>query len=216
MLRDLVKKLDGTLPPAAVGTIWRMIISSSLATEQSMSIGVYATPTHDVCYWQAREYFGTFLPIHCFVTAQEVIDNVAYSKVAVGVLPTDDALETPWWVRPDEEKNNIFIFARIPFIENNDPLNKPVLAIANVKPEPTEDDVSICAIRSSLSEQEIIDIFAASGLTPTILSQHHGHYLIEVNRFLRQDSKTLRIIETSLSDSGRLRLLGSYASPMKA
>lgn len=218
MLRDLTDKLKDTLPAAAVGTIWRMIISTSLNLEQGMSIASYVTTENPSCYWLAREYFGSFVPISKDAKADDVIHKVAASEVAVGILPFfDNGNAAPWWVRPQKEQNDIYIFARIPFIEQPHHNDTPVLAIANVLPEETGDDRSLLAIHTTPDTQS--DIIAHisetfdSGIT-VLESYGSSDHLVEVDCFIDKNDENFKRLCQQLGKEQSIRYMGAYATPI--
>lgn len=206
MLRDLTKKIDNKFPPAAIASIWRMIISTSLNTEHPLNIAAY-TSSDENCYWLAREYYGSFIDIKKDTSAENIIKNVASGEVSVGVLPIENS---SWWVRPDNEKNNIYIFAKIPFIEQKRAPQSPVFAIANVIPEQTEDDVSVIAVKSD-SKEQIVKIFNENNINIAILAKDNNNYLIEANKFIASSSAEI----TNINQKINARLLGSYAVPIR-
>jgi chorismate mutase len=214
MLRDLTKKADSSFPPAAIATIWRMIISTSLCTEQEMSISAYCDTNHNSCYWHAREYYGTFVKTVCEDSTQKVIENVASGQTSIGMLPLIDDSETPWWDRPREEKNNIYIFARIPFIESDDDDSIPSLSIANVMPENTDEDVSILSIHDADNKQQIIDAFKEKGLNAKIIASNNSSHLIEIDSFIDINSSIIKELQADIS-CAYIRLMGAYAVPIK-
>ncbi len=215
MLRDLTQKIGDEFPAEAIATIWRMIISTSLNTEQNMSICAYVTADDNTCFWLAREYYGSFIKTIVENSADKVIENVALGHTAIGILPLDDKSPSPWWIRPENEKNNIYVFARIPFIERNDNI-APVLAIANVMPEDTNDDVSVIVVSSDKDEVDINEIFASQGVSIAVLSSRNNDHLIEADKFIAASSKLLENIENKLGYNSKIRLLGSYAAPIKS
>ncbi|MCE3233307.1 MAG: pheA [Rickettsiaceae bacterium] len=170
MLRNLTRKIDGVFPPGAIATMWRMIISTSLCIEQPMSISAYVHENDQSCYWLTREYYGTFVQTQTSGSTDEVISNVANGKTSIGILPLIDNSDSPWWIRPAKEKNDIYIFARIPFIEEQNPIAKPVLAIANVMPEQTDDDISVIAVYTKSPVSDIKKAFSESGLNANIIA----------------------------------------------
>lgn len=212
MLRDLTKKIDGRFPPAAIANIWRMIISTSLCTEQDMSISAYTDSNANECYWLAREYYGSFVRTICENSADKVIDNVASGKTSIGILPLKNS---NWWIRPEGEHNDIFIFARIPFIEDSKNPVAPVVAIANVMPEPTDDDVSVLSVSSKLGEEDIISAFENEGLNISVVSSDGDNYLVEAGMFLPKGDEKIAKIESHLGDNAQIRLMGAYAVPIK-
>lgn len=215
MLRDLAKKGEDVLPKEAIATIWRMIISSSLCIEQDMNIAVVASEANQDCYWLAREYYGRFVKTVRCDSASEVIEAVAHRQSAVGVLPLEMNEESmPWWVRPEKEKNDIFVFARIPFVTKKGEQGPAALAIANVMPEKTAEDVSVLAVHAMLSADEVVERFAAAELGTKVISAYNGEYLLETVSFLTPEDERLEQVREMLGKQTSVRLLGSYAVPM--
>lgn len=212
MLRQLTKKAEGVFPPQAIATIWRMVISSSLGIEQDIAIYTYLG-NDKTCFWLAREYFGTFLDMHQMENADRLIDIIANIPTAVGVLPLIDNSQNPWWVRPQKETNNIYVFARIPFIADENVT--PVLAIANTSPEPTGNDISLLAITTSCGEEKLQSILKQHGLNFTILCKNgNNNYLIETSGFIEIGDKLIKEVENFLGSESLVRLLGAYAVPI--
>jgi len=215
MLRALTKKAEGIFPPAAVATIWRMVISASLSVEQNISIYTYAGSDKN-CFWLAREYFGTFLEMYTEDNVENLIAKVSKNPAAVGVLPLMDNSKKPWWVRPQGEANNVYVFARIPFIFEDSSLVPPVLAIANTSPEPTDEDISLFSVTTNSEKKKLQEIFKKNGLTANILiCSGNNNFLIEVNRFVPIGDKVVKDIERALDEASIVRLMGSYAVPIK-
>lgn len=216
MLRNLTKKAGDKFPPAAIATIWRIIISMSLCTEQKMSIAAYVSGSDKSCIWRAREYYGSFINITPFSSTDEVIANVANGDISIGILPLIDDSKNPWWVRPQEEKNDVYVFARIPFVESRELLSPPVLAIANVTPESTGDDVSVIALCNAGNKNSVETAFADAGLKARIIAENNEkNYLVETEGFLSAGDSILDKIKNSL-DGITPRLLGAYAAPIRS
>jgi chorismate mutase len=210
MLRHLTEQLEDTFPKAAIATIWRMIISTSLNLEKPMSIASYYEAGQEQAYWLAREYYGAFLDITRESSTESVIKRVAKNEVSVGILPLSEKLEQAWWLRPQSEQNDIFVFAKIPFItEKSDPFS-PVLAIANVLPEATGDDISLLAVEGVVdTEKTLANIGSALNSSPSILAQEGESVLVEVPDYIAVDD--VRAVQIP---GVRVRLLGSYAKPI--
>lgn len=215
MLRELAKKGKDVLPEAAIATIWRMIISSSLCIEQDMAIAVVVSEEDQSSFWLAREYYGNFVKTIAYEKPAEVIEAVANHEVAVGVLPLEvPEYANPWWVRPEKEQNDIYIFARIPFVQREGEQVPSALAIANVKPEKTENDVSVIAVHVMLSAEEIQQRFIAAGLGVKVIAAHNGNYLLETFSFLEKSDERLEKVKAMFDEHSHVRLLGAYAAPM--
>jgi chorismate mutase len=213
MLRQLIKKADGIFPPAAIATMWRMVISASLSVEQEVVIHSFAGSDNS-CFWLAREYFGTFQAVQLEKNVEELIEKVSANPAAVGVLPLLDNSKNPWWVRPQNETNNIYVFARIPFIAENQSLVPPVLAIANTSPETTGEDISLFSITSNIRKENIAEAFKSHSLEARILSSSNNNFLVEVEKFIPAGDKVINDINESLGKGSTTRLMGSYAVPV--
>lgn len=211
MLRDLTERMGEKFPKAAIATIWRMIISSSLATEQDMSIVTYANKENNTCFWRAREYYGSFLKISKQNSVDKVIHDVASGTASVGVLPLVDNSQNPWWVRPNSEKNDVFVFARIPFVQNNDSAEAPSIAIANVEPEKTGEDISLLSVYNDDSGFES----CLREIGGKIIEKHGDHnYLVEIAEFLSKEDESFKKIKETLGSRVEVRLMGAYAAPI--
>jgi len=132
------------------------------------------------------------------------------------VLPLIDNSNNPWWVRPGGESNNIYVFARIPFLEENPALVPPVLAIANTRPEQTEEDISLFSVTANIATESLQEIFLKHGLTTNILSTSGGNnFLLEVSRFIAVGDSIINYIKNALGEDSIVRLMGSYAVPVR-
>jgi hypothetical protein len=203
--------MDRDFPPAAIATMWRMILSASLTLEQSMTIAAFCKKNSQAPYWLAREYFGTVMPIARFTEEELVVEQVIKSYATIGILPLEQQMEKPWWLRPAGESNQIFIFAKLPYVVQSwmaDDEN--AFAIAAVMPEETGDDISVLAIETFAAADEVIAnlqrVYAADIL---LLSQAENGLLIGVSCFL--DSALLA--QKTLGSA--VRLLGAYARPLQ-
>ena len=215
MLRQLINTM-AHYPPHAVAAIWRMIISSSLHMEKPMDVYAYISKQDEYCYWLGREYYGNFINIYKMDCTNEIITKVAENRIAVGILPLIDDRSSPWWLRPVEEKNAIYAFARLPFVLRKDAPEKSALAIANVIPEETGDDISLLAIKTSLTKQQSRLFFSQSSWKGAIIASHRRYLLVEVPQFISPHSPVLASLQEALGADSQLRVLGMYAAPLKA
>lgn len=230
MLRNLTSKIADNFAKEAIVAIWRVIISMSLNCEKPLSIETYVDTDKNECFWHAREYYGTFLPIAKTNNCNKIIDNVANGKVSVGILPMIDNNNNPWWARPYDEKNNIYVFAQIPFITKRNSDIKPVFAIANVVPEKTDGDATLFAIKlfpnskeirnneqmsdksKKILSKKILDFFTLISMDAKIILHQADNLLIQIEGYLPPDSDIARKLQEELGVFARL--LGSYALPI--
>lgn len=215
MLRDLIKKAKDIFPPQAIATIWRMIISTSLSHEQDMSIISYVTEQNNSCYWLAREYYGSFSQIDKSDSIEYIIENIVNKKYSLAILPVSEKNKKPWWIRPLNEKNDIFIFASIPFVKYHSCDIEPVFVIANLKPEKTGEDFSIAAIESDRTEKNLLDLFEKEGLSFNLINANKNCYLLEITGFLETDDIRIKNISKILTEEGaNFKMLGNIAKPI--
>lgn len=212
MIKDLSEKAGSAIPAAAIVAMWRTIISISLNTEQNLKITAYINGENKDCYWHAREYYGVFTEILTEKSQEEIVAQVASSDGTIGILPLFDESKTPWWNRPNDEKNEIYVFARVPFFESQFDNFTPSLAIANVFPEKTDDDVSLIVINSHKEAQEILSLLE-SDISAKIIAENNNAYLLEIADFIAINDVRLGKIKTVFGDSA-VRLLGSYSNPI--
>jgi hypothetical protein len=84
------------------------------------------------------------------------------------------------------------------------------LAIANVLPEATGDDISLLAVEGVVdTEKTLANIGSALNSSPSILAQEGESVLVEVPDYIAVDD--VRAVQIP---GVRVRLLGSYAKPI--
>ncbi len=226
MLRNLMTKIQGKFPQAAVATIWRMVISGSLQIEHPMEIAAYSSPDNSDAYWLAREYFGPFMPISAQRTTTQVVRDVINGKATVGVLPVPEGISDTesWWLNLIEDTSGVHIFAQVPFIHIEGRRSPVAVAIARVAPEPTGDDTSMIAldVAEHISRDNIIRTAEKVGLASGTLVAGHiqshpdiKHYLMQISGFLSADDSKLQDFAREIGeDKIRIKILGTYANPV--
>lgn len=224
MVRNLVNKAKGVYEPEAITTIWRMIISSSLQMEQDMPIAAFSIEQDKQCLWLAREYFGAFSDLSTCPTTSQIIREVISGKVAVGVLPMPlSEADDQWWVAMAHNEKRPAVFAVLPFVESTH--EKAALAIADVQPERTGDDITLLTIEvdDMVSKDRVVKTFADLGVEARVKAlvnkpqiQGARYLLVEVDTFLQENSGELqRFIDAIGKKSVKATVLGSYASPIQ-
>lgn len=217
MLRHLVQSIRGKFPKAAIASIWRMIIASSLGIEQDMRIAAYRAAGQEHCYWLAREYFGAFTPVEPHYEVEQVIEAVEEGEVAAGVLPLPwhDNDSNRWWL--ELRKTQLKIFAHIPFVRNSEEEQVgEAVAIANVQPEPTGDDTTLLclAIPANTTDKQALQAIKEAGLEVTqcctAMENDGVALLIYIKGFYAEESKEIQSVTI-----GSPVILGAYANPIE-
>src|SRR4051812_426509 len=117
MLRRLVSRNHGGLPPASLVRIWRELLAATTRAQGSFTIAVYAPPEAQGFWDLARDHYGSQTPILAYRTTGQVIQAVTEGQAAVGVLPMPQEEEPdPWWRHLlSTDGNAPHVIARLPF-----------------------------------------------------------------------------------------------------
>lgn len=211
---------DGEFPPLAAAHLWRIIIAASLSLESGLTVSSYFSEKQQDIYWLSREYFGNFTPISRQTTMRRVVADVIDNKAEVGALPVPgQAPDESWWLKLPED---VKIFACVPFIiEGDEPPS--VLLLARVEPEPTGDDVTLLIVetRQDVSQSRLKAAFdkhkvGVSWLKQENFPSEHRAHLIEMKGFYTLQDTVLQELRQELGASlVAMRLLGSYAVPIR-
>ena len=226
MVRRISKKFEGTqFSPAAAAAIWRILIGASTAVEGPLKISVFAPEKDESLYWMAREYFGGFLNITKQPQVRRVIGDVMDGKAAVGIVPNfTHTADDQWWTTLLQRGQDMpSIFAHVPFVYYETPgrLSPSALAIGNITPEATEDDVSIIVLDMdyNVSQHRMQTAFTqanlqAQWLSIANLSTQSRHHLIELKGFVDKNHAGIKSFLSSMGNAVmNCYFLGSYAVP---
>ncbi len=226
MIRRVSKKFEGTaFSPAAAAAMWRTLIGASTAVENTLKISVFATDKDESLYWLAREYFGGFLSITKQPQIKRVIGDVMDGTASVGIVPNfNHTVEDQWWTTLLQRGQNMpVVFAHIPFVYYEQPgrLSPAGLAIGNITPEATEEDVTIIVLDMdyNVSQHRMQTAFAqaklqAQWLSIANLSTQSRHHLIEIKGFVDEKHESIKAFLANLGSTVmNTHFLGSYAVP---
>ena len=119
ILRRLLARHKGDLPPQVVVSIWREIIAASLRVQSDFQLHILAakngTDFHDL----ARTYFGSLAPIKTYPRPSLVVQACAEEKNSIGLLPMPE-IEEPgatWWAQlAPAGQPGPRVIAKLPFI----------------------------------------------------------------------------------------------------
>ncbi len=223
MIRKIIDISDIDFPKAALAQIWRMIIAGAINIEEDSCVAVYDPSNSRECFWLAREYFGAFTQMHRHNSVETTINDLTENNATVAVVPLwDNGLHDPWWVRMNEIDPNVKIFARLPFLRMSDSRLVPIVAIANVVPEESGDDISVWMFKLKKgSNIDIIEpLITKAGLKNYLQAVSHGekydYYLMEFDGFITNDNaETIDDIQASHDKIFAAEYLGSYARPIE-
>ena len=227
IIRRLLGRHQGGLPPVALVRIWRELLAGTTAMQGGFSVAV---PETQALAQLAREHFGALAPIRVHAGFAEALAEVAHGVAAVAVLPYPTADE-PWWLTLPTHTPRLHIIARLPFWQAR-PAGLPAtqaVVVAGAPADASGDDRSFLLGRSARGRAEITDALAAAGLPPhrlLLAGDAAGHLLAEVPGMLDEDDGRLALLGHALLDDvllddvllgdvrGRPVVLGGYAVPL--
>jgi chorismate mutase len=235
LLRRLIARHKGPLPPGVVARMWREMVAASLRLQENFMIAVAARADQPGLWDLARDQYGSLGAMGELATASQVVRAVAEGEAMIGVLPLpreDD--QDPWWpalAAGGGGKGQPRVIARLPFVAaGNARGERPeALAIARQQPEATGDDRTLLAIETTaqISRARLVDLLRQAGLTPGlhVSTALQGDAearlcLVEVDRFVAEDDAALKtLVDAARSgiDGGaiaRAVVIGAYAAPL--
>ncbi len=90
VLRGVAEMSEGPLPPGAITSIYREIISSTRALQRVLVV-TYLGPAGTFTHQAAREHFGTGVEYNPAETIEDVFNDVAKAKAPPGVVPIENS-----------------------------------------------------------------------------------------------------------------------------
>jgi len=223
IIRRLLKRHQGGLPPASLVRIWRELLAGTTSMQGGFSVAVCAPPEGGTLFVQiAREHFGALTPLRTHRSPAQAIGEVSAGSAAVAVLPLPSGTEEPrdaWWtalLHKDEPR--IHVVGRLPFWHPR-PEGAPdvqAFIIAAVAPDASGADRSLLGLELPLdvSHARLTAALTAAGFEPSqiILRRDPGataaDALADVDGFVADDDPRLGNLATVLR---RPVVLGAYA-----
>jgi chorismate mutase/prephenate dehydratase len=220
IIRRLLSRHRGSLPPVALVRIWRELLAGTTAMQGGFSLAV-CDPDHGAPVTQlAREHFGALTPIRSYASAGQALVDVSqgFGAVAVLAFPTED---DTWWMALPYHEPRLYVVARLPFWKPR-PDGFPsvqALVVAATPSDASECDQSLLGLEcdAGVSRGRLSSELAAVGLhseTMVLARQHDSlivHVLVEVEGSLSVDDDRLRHLGAVLR---RPVVLGRYAVPI--
>lgn len=228
ILRRLIARHSGSLPPAVIARMWREMITAFTRMQGPFAVAVYA-PEDRRGFWDvARDHYGSIVPMTAVNTPVAAVRAVSEGTATVGVVPypaEDDA--DPWWrYLVSSDGRTPRVVARLPFAGRGNARgeNRDALAIALCPNEPTGDDRTLLAIELGfdLSRGRLKDMLEVSGLPPTSFctwhareASSHSLHLVEVADFVGPGDQRLSYLTGRMGEQPvRVNVMGGYAVPL--
>jgi chorismate mutase / prephenate dehydratase len=223
ILRRLLGRHTGRLPPQVIARIWREIISASLRMQSKFELHVLAnTDVFDM----ARSYFGSLAPVRTHAKPTMVTHACAENADAIGLLPLPE-MEEPgatWWAQlAPAGQPGPHVIAKLPFVAESDD-TPSAYAIGSIEQSPSGDDTTLLLleIASGMSRAKLRAQLKEAGLDATLTATGRtsdkkvpDEALLAVRGFVAPEDERLKFFVELAGDSiTRIAPIGGFANPV--
>ena len=225
ILRRLLARHEGDLPPQVLVRIWREIIAASLRVQSKFHLHVYAPDAHSGFADLAHAHFGALTPIRAHTRPSMVVHACAEEPNSLGIVPIP-AIEEPgpvWWTQlAAAGERGPRVVAKLPFVQDGkDGIS--AYAIGSVEQEPSGDDTTLLLLEvaSGVSRTTLKSLLKNAGLKAKLLAAGRladknapDEVLLEVEGFVGKDDARLAKLAKAAGDAIiRVAPIGGYANP---
>jgi chorismate mutase-like protein len=226
ILRRLLARHKGGLPPGVLVRIWREIIAASLRVQSKFHLHVYAADNQTGFADLAHAHFGSMTPIRSHTRPSMVVHACAEEPNSLGIVPLPQ-IEEPgpaWWAQlaPAGEKGPRVV-AKLPFVQDSEDMLM-AYAIGAVEQEPSGDDTTLLLleIAPGVSRTTLQSLLKSAGLEARLVAAGRllekkvpDEILLEVKGFVGKDDPRLGTLADSARDTiFRVVPIGGYANPV--
>jgi chorismate mutase / prephenate dehydratase len=205
ILRRLLARHVGALPPQAVVRIWRELLAATTAMQGPFVIAVCDSDPGAGFIQAAREQFGALTPLRVHGSAAQAIADVSAGRATVAVLALPSETEAPrdaWWLALlQKDEPRIHVVARLPFWTRRPEgaATTQALVVAAIAPDRSGADRSLLGLELDLnvSRARLTAALGSAELRPgqIILRRDPGtpaaHALVEVEGYVADDDPRL-------------------------
>lgn len=218
MVKNLIAQATPHYHPETIIRLWRTIITASLYTEKSFHLAVEACSDFMDNYWLGREYFGNFVPTSLHSDVSSVVRHIQNDTSVIGIVSSDGS----WWQHLSSgtaAPYGIQVFACIPFIHiQESPKTSTALALAQIIPEETGDDISLISarIQNISAEQHLREVFEKHNVSIISSQKKDDLLLLTLNRYIFGTEHPIfrHVQEITSSTVKQLLPMGCYARPV--
>jgi chorismate mutase-like protein len=226
ILRRLLMRHKGDLPPRVLARIWREIIAASLRVQSKFHLHVYAGENQTAFADLAHAHFGSLTPIRSHTRPSLVVHACAEEPNSLGIVPLPEIEEAgpAWWAQlaPAGEKGPR-VLAKLPFVvDGGDGLS--AYAIGMVEQEPSGDDTTLLLleIAPGVSRTTLQALLKNAGLPARLVAAGRllekkvpDELLLEVKGFVgKDDARLAALAEAAGEVITRVAPIGGFANPV--
>ena len=218
IIRRLLARHRGSLPPVALVRIWRELLAGTTAMQGEFSLAVCDPDPGAPVTQLAREHFGALTPLRTYGSAGQALADVSHGVASVAVLPYPSDIDN-WWIALLHHEPRLHVIGRLPFWKPR-PDGFPAaqaLVVASTPPDASGEDQSFlgCECDSDVSRARLSSELTGAALKAEAMvlvrAQGSANVLVEVEGSLSDDDERLTRLGSVLR---RPIVLGSYAVPI--
>jgi chorismate mutase len=226
ILRRLIARHRGDLPPRVLARIWREIISASLRVQSKFQLHVYAGENQTGFVDLAHAHFGSLTQIRSHTRPSMVVHACAEEPNSLGIVPLP-LIEEPapaWWAQlaPAGEKGPRVV-AKLPFLmDGEDVLSGYVIGTVEQEPSGEDTTLLLLEIAPGVSRTTLQSLLNNAGLPARLVAAGRlmekkvpDEILLEVRGFVGKDDPRLAALAEMAGESiARVVPIGGYANPI--
>jgi chorismate mutase/prephenate dehydratase len=211
MIKDLIKQSQDFLP-CAISKIWRAIITSANMLEQPINALIFNPKKISDYQYLIKNYYLDILPITEFENIDNLFAQIDKNKAQIAVFPALDFTQN-WWLDLANNKPDLKIFAKIPFLKDENS-NHQLFLSAIKQPEESSSDNSLLVIEinKNFNENHLINAFENCAISAKILSNFSKEtnvYLVETQGFFDlKNEKLINFCQEKISPI--VKIIGHY------
>jgi chorismate mutase-like protein len=229
ILRRLLARHKGDMPPSVVVRIWREIISASLQAQAKFELHVFGGENQGAYFDLAHAYFGALTPIRGHARASLVLHACSEDPDSIGVVPLPEVEETgtPWWTQLAASGHpGPRVIARLPFVADGDEPHVSAFVVGGVEQEPSGDDTTLLRLeaRENLSRARLTALLKEAGFDAKLISAGRSKEtpgaavsLIAAAGFVPASDPRLGVLRAGAGEQiASVATVGGFANPMPA
>ena len=222
IIRRLLARHSGALPPQTIVRIWRELLAGTTAMQGTFNVAVCQTAVGAGYIQLAREHFGALTPVHAYGSPAQAMAEVGRGAATVAVLPlpsqTDTVRDAWWTAMMQNEHARTYVVGRLPFWAPR-PEGTPTvqaLVLSTTEPDTSGNDRSLLGLEvdDGVSRARLAAALTAAGFAPGAIILRRDHVaqaLVEIDGFVTDEDARLAKLGPAVR---RPLVLGVYAAPV--
>ena len=223
MLRRLLKRHTGSMPPQIIVRFWREMFAGALIIEGGQTVAVCSGDDNADLAALAREHFGPLTPLRRHRHPAQALADIETGTAQVAVLPPwGDEPDGGWWTALMGTRNPLSVIGKLPFWTRR-PEGTPIgeaYVVAAMRPDESGADRGLIALElpADISRTRITANLTQAGFAPgniwlKRISDSDLLALVEVEGLVQDDDQRLEQIPGLLTPA---TVIGGFAIPLES